>query len=62
MNPKEFITLSTQLARDLKSWLDAARSEHGLSAEQLETLQAAADVIDETAMRVAGPDAAGPPG
>jgi hypothetical protein len=62
MNPKEFIALSTQVARDLKSWLDAARSEHGLSAEQLAILQAAADVIDQTAMRIAGPDAAGEPG
>ena len=48
---KEFIALSTQLARDLKQWLVAARDE--LSAEQLITLRAAADVIDRTAIRVA---------
>ncbi len=53
MNPKAFISLSTQVTRDMKSWIEAASSEHGLSAEQLVTLQAAAGVIEEIAVRVA---------
>jgi hypothetical protein len=54
MNRTDFISLSTQVARDLKRWVDAANSDHGLSADQLVTLQAAATVIDVTAVRVAG--------
>jgi hypothetical protein len=52
MKDRAFVELSTRVMKDLKEWIEAAREHHGLSADQLVTMQAAAEIIDETTNRL----------
>jgi hypothetical protein len=52
IGPTEFLKLSTKVVEDLKAWIDQARGYHGLSTDQLVTMNAAAEIIDQTAIRV----------
>ena len=53
MNRTEYLRLSTRLAKDLKEWIAESGDQHGLTANQLVSLNEAVDIIDETTLRIA---------
>ena len=53
MNTTEYLALSTRLAKDLKNWIEESRDHHGLTANQLISLNEAVEIIDQTTVRVA---------
>ena len=53
MTRTEYLELSTRLAKDMKAWIEESRDHHGISVDQLVTLDAAAEIIDHTTRRVA---------
>lgn len=50
---REFLELSTRLAEAMTMWIAEAREHRGLSEDQLLTMQSAAEVIDQAAVRAA---------
>ena len=54
MTRTEYLDLSTRLAKDMKDWIHESRDHHGLQADQLVALNQAAEIIDQTTIRVTG--------
>ena len=52
MTPKEYVSLSTRLAKDLKAWIEESRDQHGIAADELNVLNDAAEIVERTTMRV----------
>ena len=52
MNTKEYLSLSTRLAKDLKEWIERSTERGGVSTEQLALLTRAAEIIDDTTLHV----------
>ena len=53
MTTSQYLELSTRLARELKEWIAHSRDHHGISLEELVTLNAAAEIVHHTTERVA---------
>jgi hypothetical protein len=53
MTTSQYLELSARLAKELKEWIAHSRDRHGISLEELVTLNAAAEIVHHTTERVA---------
>jgi len=56
MTKNEYLKLSAELVQDLRRWIEESRNHHGIAAEQLVVLNQAAEIIDQTTVRLAAID------
>ena len=61
MTAQEFLDLSTKLAADMKNWVTEAGRDDSLSATDLETLSAAARIVERVTLREAATKSDVPP-
>jgi hypothetical protein len=56
MTKTEYLKLSAELVQDLRRWIEESRNHHGISTEHLLALNQAAEIIDQTTVRLAAVD------
>lgn len=61
MKAVEFVSLSTELVKDMNIWVHEASSDGALSPADLETLRAATAIVERTTLREAQDKAAHEP-
>ncbi len=61
MTAQEFLDLSTKLAADMKNWVTEAGKDDSFSPTDLETLSAAANIVERVTLREAATKSEVPP-